>query len=130
RCSFLRAAAILHPHADVVPHRTDGPRLRLARLDAVALERPDDLVGVEILEAHAEVVDARLARGRAGAPAAAAREHEDLDGRSDRQRRRGRSLIRADAEAEQLIVGVVSARRVAGATGSLAVAHEGDEDFL
>src|SRR5204862_4282425 len=87
-------------------------------------------VGVEILEAHAEVVDARLARGRAGAPAAAAREHEELDGRSDRQRRRGRSLIRTDAEPEQLLVEVVRARRVAGEDGDVAVALEGDESFL
>src|SRR2546430_17733629 len=74
RRAFLRAAAVLHPHADVVAHRTDGSRLVLARLDPVALERPDDAVRVGAFEAHAAMTDARGAprRGRRGASAPAA----------------------------------------------------------
>src|SRR5262249_28451594 len=101
--SFLRTASILHPHADVVPHPTDGAGLALARLDAVALERFQDRVRIEVLEIHAEVIDARARRGAAAA-ATAAREHQELDRRTDGERWRGRSLIRADAEAEEVAI--------------------------
>src|SRR5262249_10859737 len=47
RRPVLRAAAVLHPHRDVVAQRPDRPGGPLARLDPVALERLDDLVRLE-----------------------------------------------------------------------------------
>src|SRR6185436_3505716 len=89
RRAFLRSSPILHSHADVMSQRADRSRLRVARLDAVALERLDASVRIERIDVHAEVVD----RGRTPSRGrAAARKHEELDAGSDRQRRRSRTL--------------------------------------
>ena len=47
-------------------------------LDAIGFKRFDDAVGVEILHAHAEMVDAAGTRRGIGAATATA-EHEELD---------------------------------------------------
>src|SRR5207249_4177461 len=64
RRPFLRPAAVLHAHADVMAERTHRSGLTLARLDAVTLERFQDLVEFEVFERHAEVIDARRTRCR------------------------------------------------------------------
>src|SRR5262249_26486298 len=78
-----RAAAVLHPHADVRLERRRRARRVAARGDAVALEGLEDLVGVEAFQVHAHVVDARRPRrrgvGSTACGAGATGEHQELD---------------------------------------------------
>src|SRR5262249_24373347 len=76
-----RAAAVLHPHADVRLERRRWTRSVAARRDAVALEGPEDRVGVEAFQVHAHVVDAcrprRRGVGSTPGGAGAASEHQE-----------------------------------------------------
>src|SRR5262245_27567659 len=121
---IFRAAAIFHSHADVVAHWTDRTGLILARLHAHALERLQDVVGFEIVDAHAEVIDAGRARGRSRAAAATAGEHQEFDAAACRKRRRGRPLVRTNAHAEHLSEERIRLLSIAREHGHVTVAVE------
>src|SRR6266850_1767389 len=97
RCSFFCAAAILHPHADVM-NQWRWRALRISSwLDAVAFERLDDFFRIEIVHAHAKVIDAGgpgRSAGRSSATATA--KDQELDATTHAEHWSTRSLIGLD----------------------------------
>ena len=106
RRAFLCAAAIFHTHIDVVDQWAGRALRGSSRFDAVTFERLDDVVRLEIVDSHAEVVDA--AGTRSGIRDAAG-EHEKLNAITDAHHRRRRSLIGLDPKTEKLLIKLVRA---------------------
>src|SRR5207248_4395084 len=73
--ALFRPAAIFHPQTDVVNERSWRSLRVPPRFDSVTLEDLDHLVGIEVIHAHAVVIDA-------GLPAGAAGKHQELDARA------------------------------------------------
>src|SRR5438552_4147330 len=93
-------------------NQRSGIALRVAaQLEAVAFQILDDGIGIEILHAHAQMINTAARCGRRAASAAASAEHEKLDTVSGAQERRigvaGRSLITLNAPAEQILIELV-----------------------
>src|SRR5215831_15782142 len=108
-----------------------GRALRLStRLDAVALERLDNTLGIEIVHAHAQVVDACRSWRCVGAAATTAPgEHDELAAPADAIERRAWSLIGLYAQPQEIGIKQVRARAVAYEDRAVAPPFQRQQSF-
>src|SRR3989442_7607575 len=130
RSPFFCTSTIFHSHADVVHQGSRRSLCTSSRLDAVAFERLDNLVRIEIVHSHAKVIDGAGPSRARRSLAATSTGRQELAGIAETEHRLARSLIRLDSKAKQLLVKLIGTRSVGTTVVAMTPASESDQASL